>query len=102
MSRLKIDKGELLRKFLEERTGHVPPGYGYRKMRCINPDGHTKGDQNPSASANFTTGYYHCFACGLSGDALDLIQTLDGLTFSQALTTLGGAQAPSVEEPTWI
>lgn len=96
------DKGELLRKFLEERGVHVPYGMGWRKVRCINTEAHSHGDRNPSASVNLSTGYYRCFACDLAGDAIDLLQTLESLTYKQASTILRGAQSPRVEEPTWI
>jgi hypothetical protein len=102
MSR-RIDKGAALVKFLEDRGARFSATRaGYQKISCINEAGHPRGDRNPSASINLTTGYYRCFACDLSGDAIDLIQALDGLTYSAALTTLGGAKTTSSEEPVWL
>lgn len=93
------DKGELLRKYLEGREARIPSGFGWRKMRCINPE---HQDRNPSASVNLQKGRYNCFACGLSGDVFDLAHTLDGLTYREASAILGFEGTPSVEEPTWI
>ena len=96
------NKGEILRRFLEERGVRLHPGrMGWQKVSCFGP-AHGRGDRNPSASVNLTTGHYRCFACDLSGDAYDLLQVLEGLTFKQALATLGGAQSPSVEPETWL
>lgn len=33
---------------------------------------------------------YHCFACGAHGDVFTFVQEMDGLTFSEAFTVLGG------------
>lgn len=98
----KTDKGEVLRAYLEGKGFRIPSGFGWRKMRCINADGHPRGDRHPSASINLQTGYYNCFACGLSGDVYDLAYALDGLTYRQASATLGSARTPNVEEPTWL
>ena len=95
----KTDKGELLRAYLEGKGFHVPSGFGWRKMRCVNP---AHNDRNPSASINLQTGRFNCFACGLSGDVYDLAHTLDGLTWKQALTTLGGTTSQGADEPTWL
>jgi DNA primase len=79
----------------------MPAGHGWRKMRCINEAGHARGDRNPSASVNPTTGRYTCFACGLSGDAYDLLMQLEGIDFLKARATLGGVASPR-EEETWL
>ena len=96
------DKGDLLRTFLEERGARLATRQGWQKISCINAAGHARGDRNPSASVNLTTGKYTCFACGMSGDAYDLLMAEQGLTFKQAKTTLGGVATRKVVEDTWL
>jgi hypothetical protein len=64
-------KGDLLRSYLERKGASLPAGSGWRQMRCFNTAAHSRGDRNPSASVNLTTGRYKCHACGLNGDVYD-------------------------------
>jgi len=95
-----MSKGELLRNYLEERGVRLPFGFGYRKVSCFNKEAHPRGDRNPSASVNLTTGKYKCFSCGLAGDVFDLMKHESGLSYRQALDSLGGK--PNPIEETWI
>jgi hypothetical protein len=96
-----VTKGELLSQFLEERGVRLHSRYGWQKISCINDSAHPRGDRNPSASVNLTEGKYKCFACDMGGDVYDLLNVLEGLTYKQALTTLGSV-APLREEETWL
>lgn len=41
-------------------------------MRCFaNPDGHRRGDRDPSCSVNLVHGAWHCHGCGARGGAFD-------------------------------
>jgi hypothetical protein len=95
------DKAALLRSYLEERGARLSSRSGWQKISCINKVAHPRGDRNPSASVNLTKGYYKCFGCDMAGDVYDLLMSEEGLTFKQAVTTLGGV-APRVEEETWL
>lgn len=96
-------KSELLKAFLEERGVRIPFGLGgWRKVSCFNDPAHPRGDRNPSASVNLTTGRYHCFACGISGDVYDLLGELEGIGFSAAKKQLGHKQGHVPKEDTWL
>jgi len=58
----------------------IPTGYGWLRMRCF---GHE--DRTPSARVNHELDAYKCFSCLRSGDALKLLQTELGLSFTEAL-----------------
>ena len=96
-----MSKGELLRAYLEERGVRISGSFGWRKVSCFNKAAHPRGDRNPSASVNLTTGRYKCFACDLSGDVYDLLMAESGLSYKQALATLGGKASQQPEE-TWF
>ena len=57
---------------------------GAAKKACC-PFHHEK---TPSFVINETRGYYHCFGCGESGDAIKFVQKMDGLTFVEAVRKL--------------
>ena len=40
------------------------------------------------------TARFHCFGCGASGDVLDFVQRLEGLTLLQAIRRLDGGPGP--------
>lgn len=52
-------------------------------------------EKTPSFHVHPNTGYYKCFGCGKSGDAIDFLQQHQGMTFIDAVTTL--AQRCGVE-----
>ena len=41
-------------------------------------------DRNPSASANLETGVWVCYTCGSSGNAIHIVQELEGLSAEDA------------------
>src|SRR3954447_9058556 len=45
-------------------------------------------ERTPSFSVNAERGFYHCFGCGESGDALDFVQATEGFSFTEALEHL--------------
>jgi DNA primase len=45
-------------------------------------------DSSPSFGVNRSTGAFHCFGCGESGDLLAFIRKMEGLSFKQGLDRL--------------
>jgi DNA primase len=45
-------------------------------------------DKRPSASVNVKLGRFNCHVCGISGDAIDLVQEMEHLDFKEALEWL--------------
>ena len=45
-------------------------------------------DKNPSLSVDRQKGLYNCFGCGESGDVFDLVERMNGVGFTEALTFL--------------
>ncbi len=45
-------------------------------------------ERSPSFHVRPTLGYYHCFGCGESGDAISFLQNIDHLTFAEAVERL--------------
>lgn len=45
-------------------------------------------ERSPSFHVRPSLGYYHCFGCGESGDAISFLQRLDHLTFAEAVERL--------------
>lgn len=45
-------------------------------------------ERSPSFHVRPSLGYYHCFGCGESGDAISFLQRMDHLTFSEAVERL--------------
>jgi DNA primase len=61
--------------------GKVPrDGFGWKKMKCCFHD-----DSHASGQVNFSDEYYMCFACGIKGDAIDLIKYKEGLDYAKAV-----------------
>ena len=72
---------------------------GASKKACC-PFHHEK---TPSFNINESKGYYHCFGCGESGDAIKFVQKMDGLTFVEAVKKLAeqcGVKIEEKEDPT--
>lgn len=42
-------------------------------------------DKNPSMHVNSTKGFYHCFSCGVGGDAIKFVMEMDKLNYPQAI-----------------
>ena len=45
-------------------------------------------ERSPSFHVRPSLGYYHCFGCGESGDAISFLQRMDHLTFTEAVERL--------------
>lgn len=59
-------------------------------------------EKTPSFVINDSKGFYHCFGCGESGDAIKFVQKMDGLTFVEAVKKLAdqcGIAIESKEDP---
>ncbi len=67
---------------------------GATKKACC-PFHHEK---TPSFHINETKGFYHCFGCGESGDAIKFVQKMDGLTFIEAVKKLAEQCGIKIEE----
>lgn len=67
---------------------------GASKKACC-PFHHEK---TPSFNINDTKGYYHCFGCGESGDAIKFVQKYEGLTFVEAVRKLAEQLGIKIEE----
>ncbi|MGN0832138.1 MAG: DNA primase [Kiritimatiellia bacterium] len=72
---------------------------GATKKACC-PFHHEK---TPSFVINEAKGFYHCFGCGESGDAIGFVRKMDGLTFVEAVKKLAercGVRVEEQEDPT--
>ena len=67
---------------------------GASKKACC-PFHHEK---TPSFSINESRGFYHCFGCGESGDAIKFVQKMEGLTFVEAVRKLAEQCGVKIEE----
>lgn len=56
-----------------------PGGGDEVNLSCFNTAFHSRGDQNPQFGINTAKNTYHCHACGVSGDILDLAANYYGL-----------------------
>ncbi len=71
---------------------------GTSKKACC-PFHHEK---TPSFNINDAKGYYHCFGCGESGDAIKFVEKMEGLTFVEAVKKLAdrcGVKIEAAEDP---
>ena len=55
-------------------------------------------EKTPSFNINTAKGFYHCFGCGESGDAIKFVQKQEGLTFVEAVKKLAEQCGVKVEE----
>ena len=67
---------------------------GSSKKACC-PFHHEK---TPSFVINEAKGFYHCFGCGESGDAIKFVEKMEGLTFVEAVRKLAGQCGVKIEE----
>jgi len=56
------------------------------------------GEKSPSFSVSPTKQFYHCFGCGVSGDALKFLTEYSGLSFVEAVQDLAGEYGLQVPE----
>jgi len=62
-----------------------------RKARCYNAAAHKSGtDKTPALIFFPDTNRFKCFACGVSGDAIDLVQAVRQVAFREAVEFLFG------------
>ena len=55
-------------------------------------------EKTPSFNINASKGFYHCFGCGESGDAIKFVMKMDGLTFAEAVKKLAAQCGVKIEE----
>ena len=55
-------------------------------------------EKTPSFNINETRGFYHCFGCGESGDAIKFVQKMEGLSFVEAVRKLASACGVEIKE----
>ena len=55
-------------------------------------------EKTPSFNIQPDRGFYHCFGCGESGDAIKFVQKQEGLTFIEAVKKLAGRCGVTIEE----
>ena len=97
------DKQALIEFVLDKYdVTYNPTREGWQKVRCLNEYGHTSGDKNPSASVNTGYGYYHCFACGISGDGYEILRELENWGVKQVNEAFGGEIISTDERGTWL
>ena len=54
-------------------------------------------EKTPSFNINQNKGFYHCFGCGESGDAIKFVMKMDGLTFVEAAKKLAEQSGVKLE-----
>jgi DNA primase len=57
------------------------------------------GEKTPSFHVHGDKQFFHCFGCGASGDVYRFVQTLDTLTFPDAVRQLAARAGMTVPEP---
>ena len=55
-------------------------------------------EKTPSFNINDSRGFYHCFGCGESGDAIKFVQKMEGLSFVEAVKKLASACGVEIKE----
>jgi len=63
---------------------------GNSNARCFST-AHKNGDKNPSMGLDVRTNRYKCFACGISGDTIELVKQSKGVGFKDATEWLSDA-----------
>ena len=59
-------------------------------------------EKTPSFYVNDSDGFYHCFGCGVSGDAISFLRESDGMEFMEALRYLAEMAGMAVPNSTPI
>jgi DNA primase len=62
-----------------------PSGNGWVRTNCLMPN---HNDSSPSFGINTQDNFYNCFACGASGNIINLIQNVEGLNFYETIQKL--------------
>lgn len=55
-------------------------------------------EKTPSFNINDEKGFYHCFGCGESGDVIEFVQKMDGLSFVEAVKQLASQCGMTIED----
>ena len=55
-------------------------------------------EKTPSFNVNDDEGFYHCFGCGVSGDAINFLRETRGLNFVDAIRELASIAGISMPE----
>ena len=53
-------------------------------------------EKSPSFTVNEDKGFFYCFGCGASGNAIDFVMEHDNLTFPAAVEAINGNLSPSI------
>lgn len=56
------------------------------------------GEKTPSFNVNPARGIFHCFGCGVGGNAITFIMKIEGLTFPEAVKFLAKRVGVTIEE----
>jgi DNA primase len=64
---------------------------------CFNTLAHKNGDRHPSLSFDSKTNKFKCFACGVSGDTIDLVAQVESLNYVEAYQRLAELMGISLE-----
>ncbi len=72
-----------LAELVADHVSLKPAGIDSLKGLCPFHD-----ERSPSFHVRPSLGYYHCFGCGESGDAISFVQRMDHLSFSEAVERL--------------
>ncbi len=90
----KIDTSDLLSRIdIAELIGrYVPLTKSGAEWEACCPF-HT--EDSPSFKVSPAKGFYHCFGCGVHGDAIAFLMEHQGLNFHDAVAALGGDALPS-------
>lgn len=64
---------------------------------CFNTLAHKNGDRHPSLSFDSKTNKFKCFACGVSGDTIDLVAQVESLNYVEAYRRLAELMGISLE-----
>ena len=64
---------------------------------CFNSQAHANGDRHPSLAFDAKTNRFKCFACGISGDTIDLVAKVENLEYPQAYKRLADLMGVSLE-----
>ncbi|TQM61274.1 DNA primase [Klugiella xanthotipulae] len=75
-----------LADIVSDHVALKPAGVGSLKGLCPFHD-----ERSPSFHVRPALGYYHCFGCGESGDAITFLQRMDHVTFTEAVERLAGS-----------
>ena len=64
---------------------------------CFNTLAHANGDRHPSLAFDPKTNKFKCFACGVSGDTIDLVAKVENLNYVEAYKRLADLMGVSLE-----